>query len=84
MKNVTHVLNYLSSAPGGQTTLNKGEVEFLFGEYSGTVICCGHLREIVATPITDNLFSISTKAISYRECESASQRATRKLMGAGE
>lgn len=61
---VSRALNNLSSVASFQTTLDKKEVEFMFSEYSGTVFCRGHLRTIVATPIANNLFKITSKAFA--------------------
>jgi len=60
MKNANRVLGNLASVAAYTSTVNKAEVEYLLGELSGTVMCRGHLRQLVATPITDNLFSIKS------------------------
>lgn len=60
MKNANRVLDNCARNANYTDTVNKKEVEYLLGELSGTVYCRGHLRQLKATPITDNLFSIKT------------------------
>lgn len=61
MENANRILGNFARVPMYTATVNKKEVEYLLGELSGTVFCNGRLRQLVATPITDNLFSIKTK-----------------------
>jgi len=61
---VSRQLGNMSSVPMYHSTMNKAEVEFLFREYSGTVICQGRLRTIHADPITNNCFKVYTRRFS--------------------
>ena len=61
---VSRHLGNMSSMPGWHLTMNKAEVEFMFSQYSGTVICNGRLRTIHADPITDNCFKVYTRSFA--------------------
>ena len=63
MENANRILGNFARTPIYTATVNKKEVEYLLGELSGTVYCNGHLRQLTATPITDNLFSIKSKSM---------------------
>lgn len=63
-ENVKRALNNFARVPSWNTTMNKDEVNYLFSEFSDTVFCNGHLRQIKADPITGDVFKVYTNSIN--------------------
>ena len=58
---VGRTINNFSRVPLWNTTMTKDEVNHLFEEYSDTIFCNGHLRQIKADAITGDVFKVYTK-----------------------
>jgi len=57
---VKRTLNNFSRVPSWNTIMNKTEVNQLFEQYSDTVFCNGHLRQIKVDAITNDTFKVYT------------------------
>ena len=55
------ILRNMSSMAGYHGTTTADVVEYMCENYSMTVFCYGHLRNIVFTPITNRSFAFKTE-----------------------
>ena len=57
------ILNNMASIAAYHGTTSTAVVDYMCQEWSDTVFCHGHLRQIVFTPITANSCSFRTEAM---------------------
>lgn len=62
-KNVSRAMNNLASMPIFNTTLKTEEVDYWLENFSDTVFCRGHLRQVVFEKITENNYKVSSSAL---------------------
>lgn len=57
------ILNNLSRVTSWNSTVNPSTAEEIYESCGGSLYCNGFLRDVVITPITQNLFKIHTTEI---------------------
>ena len=65
MDDVIRNLGNFCKVPLWHTVMNAKEVEQLFEQSGGWVLCNGRIRNIKADKVTDNCFKVYTEAKRY-------------------
>ena len=60
-KEVSRQMNNFASVAAYNAVMSSAEVDYWLENYSDTVFCRGHLRQIVFTKITDNRYKVTSK-----------------------
>ena len=63
MENVKRVMEGLYKLQFYSATLTEKEVDYWLANYSDLVICQGHVRKVVFTPITKNTYKVTSEAV---------------------